>query len=137
MNLFTLLTKQEGYRQFPYRDTRGKLTIGIGRNLDAEGVTLPEAQGLLASDCDRIVKKLQVLPFWNEIGEVRQGVLISVALNCGVDGMLEFHDTLADIAHHMYAIAAGDLMSSAAARELPNRYRVLAAMLSTGQWPIE
>jgi lysozyme len=32
-----LLTRHEGFRAYSYRDTKGKLTIGIGFNLDAPG----------------------------------------------------------------------------------------------------
>lgn len=137
MNLVQLLTQQEGYRQFPYRDTRGKLTVGIGRNLEAEGIYLPEAQGLLAADCDRIVRRLSVLPFWSTLSEVRQAVIISVALNCGIDGLLNFHQMLAATGVAQFGLAGAQLMQSAAARELPSRYKELASMLTTGQWPIE
>ena len=116
VDIVTLLTDQEGYMQLPYRDTRGKLTDhGIGRNLEAEGISLLEARYMLGQDLDRIAKKLSTLSFWKELGAVRQGVLISVALNCGVEGLLAFHHMLSDVSNGDFSVAAGDLESSKAA----------------------
>jgi lysozyme len=137
MDVVTLLANQEGYRRFAYRDTVGKLTIGIGRNLEAEGVSVLEARYMLTADIDRVVQRLKVLPFWGEIGAIRQAALISVAINCGVDGLLEFHATLAALGATNYGLAGAQLMQSRAARELPTRYKALASMLATSQWPIE
>ena len=39
--------RHEGLRLKPYRDTAGKLTIGVGRNLDDVGVSEAEAFALL------------------------------------------------------------------------------------------
>ena len=43
------LTRDEGMRLMPYRDTVGKLTIGVGRNLDDVGISLDEANMLLTN----------------------------------------------------------------------------------------
>ena len=51
--LEALLRRHEGVRLKPYRDTVGKLTIGVGRNLDDVGITPDEATVLLRTDIDR------------------------------------------------------------------------------------
>lgn len=137
MDALQLIANQEGYRQFAYRDTMGKLTIGNGRNLDSEGVSRAEAAFLLNQDLARVTAKLSALPFWNELSPVRQAVLQSVAINCGMAGMLDFHVMLQHLTYHDYGKAAAALLNSKAARECPNRYKQLAEMLTTGQWPIE
>lgn len=38
-----MLIRHDGLRLKPYRDTRNKLTIGVGRNLDDVGITREEA----------------------------------------------------------------------------------------------
>ena len=38
---------EEGYRQFPYRCTEGKLTIGYGFNLDDVGLSRQECDLIL------------------------------------------------------------------------------------------
>lgn len=44
------LIYEEGFRQYPYRCTANKLTIGIGRNLQDTGITAQEAELLLSED---------------------------------------------------------------------------------------
>ena len=44
------LLRHEGLRLKPYRCTAGKLTIGIGRNLDDCGISQKEAYALLDND---------------------------------------------------------------------------------------
>ena len=48
--LLRLLTRHEGRRPFPYLDTAGKLTIGVGRNLTDRGLSSAEIDLLLAND---------------------------------------------------------------------------------------
>ena len=50
------LVKHEGFRLKPYRCTAGKLTIGIGRNLDDRGISQKEDYAILERDifdCDQ------------------------------------------------------------------------------------
>ena len=45
-----LLQCHEGWRQLPYYDTRGKLTIAVGRNLTDRGLADDEIDYLFAND---------------------------------------------------------------------------------------
>ena len=45
-----LVQRHEGRRQFPYYDTRGKLTIAVGRNLNDRGLADDEIDYLFAND---------------------------------------------------------------------------------------
>lgn len=47
MNIIKMLIRHEGLRLKPYKDSVGKLTIGVGRNLDDKGITKEEAMHLL------------------------------------------------------------------------------------------
>lgn len=47
------LVFDEGLRLFPYRCTAGKLTIGVGRNLDDKGLSREEMQSLIYHSKDR------------------------------------------------------------------------------------
>ena len=48
-----LLKLHEGYRQYPYTDSLGIVTIGYGRNLESRGLTESEATYLLEQDVDQ------------------------------------------------------------------------------------
>ena len=105
------LIRDEGIRLKPYRDTKGKLTIGAGRNLDDVGVSKEEAFFMLDNDinavCDELTHKL---PFFSELDEARQGVLINMAFNMGVPKLLSFENTLAFIAAGKYEDAAKEML---------------------------
>ena len=61
MNLAELreqLVIHEGMRLKPYKDSVGKLTIGVGRNLDDVGITEVEALELLENDIHRVMDDL-------------------------------------------------------------------------------
>jgi lysozyme len=53
------LVRHEGLRIKPYRCTAGKLTIGIGRNLDDCGISQSEANIMLINDIMNCEKQLQ------------------------------------------------------------------------------
>ena len=45
-----LIRKHEGKKKFPYKDTEGNLTVGIGRNLSAKGLSEDEIDLLFEND---------------------------------------------------------------------------------------
>jgi len=56
------LEHHEGLRLKPYKDSVGKLTIGIGRNLDDVGISKSEALLLLQNDIDVAIHYPFTLP---------------------------------------------------------------------------
>ena len=56
MNLEKLqseIESDEGFMQYPYKDTRGYLTIGFGINLTATGITKEEARWITKNQIGR------------------------------------------------------------------------------------
>ena len=83
--MINLLITHEGLRLKPYRCAAGKLTIGVGRNLEDVGITEEEALYLLKNDIRRVINELKdVLPFWNELSKTRQEALIDMCFNLGL-----------------------------------------------------
>ncbi len=96
------LRRDEGVRLKPYRDTVGKLTLGVGRNLDDVGLTNEEADYLLENDIGRAMAELdRALPWWRGLSDARQRALLNMAFNMGVPRLLAFRGMLA-------ALQAGD-----------------------------
>ena len=54
-----LLIKHEGKVLLPYEDTEGYLTIGVGRNLEAVGITEDECELMLKNDIKRVLRDLR------------------------------------------------------------------------------
>jgi lysozyme len=141
MNLKKLVAQleiDEGLRLKPYRDTVGKLTIGIGRNLDDVGITKDEAQQLLMNDIKRTIAACEKEPWWPSIerDEVRMRVMLNMAFNMGLGnskkGLRSFKNTLAALERKDYAAVARGMRSSMWAKQVGKRAERLATMMETG-----
>lgn len=124
------LIRDEGLKLKPYRDTVGKLTIGVGRNLDDVGISEAEAATLLESDIARTAKALDLnLPWWITLSEERQRVMLNMAFNMGIRGLLGFKNTLAAIQAGKFEDAANGMLASKWAGQVGNRAQRLAQMM--------
>lgn len=136
MRLKLQLVKHEGMRLKPYRDSVGKLTIGVGRNLEDVGIDNLEAALLLENDIQRVEQELiRRLPWYLLLSEVRQRVLMDMAFNLGVEGLLKFSRALAAMEAKDFAKAADEMLDSVWAQQVGQRARDLAAMMLTDADP--
>jgi len=128
------LVRDEGLRLKPYRCTAGKLTIGVGRNLEDRGITAEEADFLLLNDVKRFSAELdERLPWWKGLDPVRRRVILNMAFNLGVDGLLAFKNTLAAVKAKDWSKASAGMLSSRWASQVGLRADRLAKMMRTGQ----
>jgi lysozyme len=73
------LVQDEGLRLKTYRCTAGKLTIGVGRNLDDNGITREEAFYLLNNDIAAVHADLtRKFPWYGSLDEVREARLAPI-----------------------------------------------------------
>ncbi len=132
------LRLHEGERLKPYRCTAGKLTIGVGRNLEDRGITAAESAMLLANDIAAMERDLQrALPWAARLDEVRQRVLLDMAFNLGLGGLLSFKRTLGAIQAGQYQQAATMMLDSKWAGQVGRRAERLSRMMATGKDPRE
>jgi lysozyme len=132
-----MLIEHEGIRLKPYRCPAGKLTIGIGRNLDDVGISKSEAYYLLDRDIARSVKEAQSFAWFWQLDEVRQDVVVAMVFNLGFEGFREFGKTIAALASRNFTLAATEMLDSDWARQVGQRARTLSKMMLTGQYPEE
>lgn len=127
------LKRDEGVKTKPYRDTVGKLSIGVGRNLDDVGVSAEEISLMLTNDILRTEVALDLsLPWWRTLDPVRQRVILNMAFNMGVAGLLTFNNTLAAVKRGDYAAAAIGMAASKWATQVHDRAARLIKMMQTG-----
>jgi lysozyme len=128
------LRLHEGERLKPYRCTAGKLTIGVGRNLEDRGITAQESAYLLGNDIDSHWHELvKAIPWVERLDEVRQRVLLDMAFNLGITGLLGFKNTLATIKAGDFEKAGTMMLDSKWARQVGRRADRLATMMATGK----
>ncbi len=129
------LVRHEGLRLKPYRCTAGKLTIGIGRNLDDRGISQKEAYLLLEHDIQNCEKQIldEIPEIYNSLDEVRQSVLLNMCFNLGIKGLLEFKNTLAFIGAGDWERAANGMLASKWAKHVGMRAIELSELMRKGQ----
>lgn len=123
----------EGVRKMPYEDTVGKLTIGVGRNLDDVGLRDDEIELLLQNDIAEVEKQLdRALPWWRSMSEVRQQAIANMAFNMGIATLLQFKTTLAHLQAGRYSQAADSALQSKWATQVGKRAQRIADQLRRG-----
>ena len=80
---------------------------------------------------------LRALPWVTQLNEVRQRVLVDMAFNMGIVGLLSFKRTLATIQAGDYQQAATMMLDSRWAGQVGQRAERLAHMMVTGKDPRE
>lgn len=124
------LIMDEGLRLKPYRCTAGRLTIGVGRNLDDRGISRAEALVLLHNDITEAWGGvLAALPWAASAPEPVQQALVNMAFNLGLKGLLGFTQTLELMRLGRYAEAAQAMLGSKWARQVGARAERLAAQV--------
>lgn len=133
MTLAEQLIRDEGIRLFPYRDTMGKLTIGVGRNLDDVGITIAEARYLLDNDIVRAAAAvLARVPMSHRVDDIRRAVLVNMAFNMGIKGLMGFTKMLAAVEAGDWDTAAQEMRNSKWATQVGDRAERLAVQMQTG-----
>ena len=127
------LILHEGMRLKPYRCTAGKLTIGVGRNLEDKGITYDEAMFLLRNDIAEVTAQLERFDWFRALGPVRRKVLVDMAFNLGMAGLLGFQKMIAALARGDYKAAADEMVDSAWYHQVGTRARRLVEMMRTGE----
>ncbi len=130
----------EGWRPYLYDDATGKRitkgstvighpTIGYGMNLDA--LDLPQEVGTAWFEAQRtrvVNEVFNALPWTQRLGAGPLRVVIDLAYNAGINGLLGFHKMLAAMQRGDYVTASREVINSKLA---PGRAKRLAALLLT------
>lgn len=131
--LLKQLIDDEGVRLKPYRDTVGKLTIGIGRNLDDRGISMSEATAMCENDITAVCNELdRTYPWWKQMSEARQLVFANMCFNMGLARFSDFKKMLARAKEGRYNEAAEEMLDSKWAKQVGMRAARLAMMMRKG-----
>ena len=131
--LLAELVRDEGERLQAYRCPAGKLTIGVGHNLDAKGISQAASRFILREDVADVLRELDAaLPWWRSLDGTRQRVLVNMGFNLGVPGLLAFKRTLDLVRGGDYLAAAQAMLASKWARQVGARASRLALMMRDG-----
>jgi lysozyme len=139
-DLVRQLKGDEGIKPFAYQDSEGFWTIGVGRLVDkrkpGSGLRPDEIAYLLNNDIDDRINALgsALSPWFQDLDDARKGVLLNMAFQLGLTGLLKFSETLDLVRRGRYAEASSEMLNSLWAHQTPNRANRLAKQMLTGEW---
>ena len=133
--LESTLARHEGIRKFPYLDSEGILTIGVGRNLESRGLSQEEIFVLLANDI-AIAKGecLNNVRGFRQLNGPRQEVIVNMVFNLGWPRFRSFRLLRHFLYVQDYDRAADEMLDSKWARQVGKRAEELARVMRTGRW---
>lgn len=137
--LTEMITTHEGKRRFAYRCTSNALTIGVGRNIDANkgglGLSDDEIDYLLSNDIARCKKELTDAFSWFEhLNEPRQAAMIDMCFNMGLPRLKKFVKALAAMSIKDYEKAGNEFYNSRWADQVGSRAIKVVKIIKTGEW---
>lgn len=132
------LREEEGEVLHAYQDHLGFWTIGVGRLIDKRkngGISKEESTVLLQNDVTRVWNKLcDEIPWIMELNEPRQGALVLMAFQLGIEGLLKFKTSLSHIRMGNWQRAHDNMLLSLWAQQTPARAGRVAKQILTGEW---
>jgi lysozyme len=138
MDSYEQLKRDEGEVLHAYQDHLGFWTIGVGILIDKRkgGGLLPEESEFIFRNRLRLLNAEldKRLPWISRLDPVRRGVLINMAFQMGVAGLLAFKGTLALVLAGKYQEAAKEMLRSKWASQTPARAQRLSNQMDMGVW---
>jgi len=131
--LLAELTQDEGREPHGYVDTRGNITVGIGRNLTGSCLSDDEIMLLYDNDVAAATSALDFsAPWWRTLPANAQRVMVNLTFNMGWAKLAGFHLFLHAIQAGDWADAAVQLKNSAWWAEVGERGpRMVQRLLGT------
>ena len=136
--LLAMLKRHEGVEPHAYECSEGKITVGVGRNIDQAGgmgLSDDEIDYLLQNDVERVIKELAAeYPWFNDLDDVRKDAMVDISFNLGATRLRLFKRALAAMEEGAYKVAATEFLDSRWAKQVGSRALELTDMISSGEY---
>ena len=140
-NIKQMVIANEGWKNKPYKDSRGLWTVGVG-HLIGNGKTLPkewdreltneEVRQLFEKDFDEHLKQAQKTPGWDKANEAGRAGLIDLTYNMGGYWYTKFKKAASFLKDGNFKDAALELKNSAWYKQVGGRAPVTISLISSG-----
>ena len=145
-----MLKGHEGFRNKVYPDSKGKATIGYGRNIDdnpltpeerthlglkpgekVKSITKAQAEYLFKNDVNTAIVDAQTVlgETWKTLDPARKDVVINMLYNMGKNKVLGFKKAMAAIKSGNWEVAAKEMLDSDWREDVGNRAHQLADIM--------
>lgn len=127
------LVKHEQRRNKVYKDSEGYLTVGIGHNLSAKGVSDAVIELIYTEDVAEAEDGARELyPDFDHLSDRRKAILVELVFNMGINVMKTFINTNAAINRQDWPAAAQGLENSKWYTQVGIRGPDMVSMLKEG-----
>jgi len=136
-NIKDQLKRDESEKLFPYKDSVGKITIGVGHNLTDDGIPQTISDALLNYDLQKVYGHLSTVPWMVKLqstDNIRWNVLVNMCFNMGFGGLMSFKTFLGLMEQGKWNEAATDGRSTVWYKQVGARAERLMKQLETGEW---
>lgn len=123
----------EGMVLTPYKDTVGKLTIGVGWNIDDVPMRESEAIFRMRNDLSEVRHQVEKFTWFQRLNEVRQNVIIEMVFNLGLSRFLEFKKLIKAIEGAKWNNAVVEMLDSRWAKQVQGRATTLSSQMGNGE----
>ena len=143
--IIPILRFEEGFKPKPYIDTEGFPTVGTGFKIGPKGAalsnytfTIPQEVNDVWLQClvNDTIAKMNTYPTivaaLNKCNDARRDILISMAYQMGVGGLVGFKNTLAMMAAGNPSGAADGMLNSLWAKQTPARAKRHSDVIRSG-----
>jgi lysozyme len=127
-----MLIRDEGLQLKPYLCPSGKLTIGIGRNIEDNGISKDEALYMLNNDIVNAERdcKNWLGKVYDNLSDTRKSVLINMMFNLGLPRLMGFKKFKSALCQGDFEKASMEMLDSRWAVQVGNRAERLAKLIS-------
>jgi lysozyme len=126
------LIDHEGFEAKVYHCPAGKLTVGVGRNLEDKGITREEALYLLRNDIKECESDLNtIFDDFKGLDDIRKNVLIDMRFNLGPNRFRQFKKMIEAVRQKDFQQAAEEMKDSNWYRQVGKRAENLCEMMSS------
>jgi lysozyme len=133
-----MLRLHEGVKKHGYLCTAGKMTVGVGRNIDKEGglgLSEDEIDYLLANDIKRVDAELvKSFAWYSSLDDVRKDAMINLTFNVGITRLKGFVKALTAMEQKNYPEAAAQFLDSAWSKQVGKRSVDVTNLIKTGSY---
>jgi len=119
--LIEQIKRHEGVELMPYKDTEGLTTIGVGRNIEHNGIRMVEADFMLMNDIKDCMEEAQSYHWYKDLSATRKAVIINMLFNLGKPRFDKFVKFQAAVAEGLYDKASTEMLDSRWAKQVGKR----------------
>lgn len=125
----------EGRRRRIYKDSVGKWSGGVGRNLEDRGLRDDEIDLMLSNDIDEAIGIARALvPTFDKLDDVRQEVVTNMAFNLGMTRLAGFKQFIAALVRFDFQRAEAEMRDSKWYDQVGDRGKRLAYAMREGRF---